>query len=449
MKSLTVLLICMAFASALTSQGVLFKDFTLSEATSEALKTDKLIFVDVYTDWCLPCKQMDQLVFTNSELEQFFGDHFIPVKWDAEDGKDGELSAARFGVSSYPTLLFLDGNGSLLVSHNGFLSVKDLMKMGNRALALTDNYTVIESFNANRSPDYETSDLKKILDLSRDHFFDGKLELIHQYLDNKSFISEDDLILIMDDIDHFDLPLLERITPLTTGLSDAEIAVRRNPAQRQQWKRKTQDALLTHIEESTQNNDFNRFVKSTEIMKLIPHFKKRDLEWMYYDFYRANDLNHYRVFATYMIETYLLKTSPEEVIQIDKERYGQLRSPALDQPDFEGEEAVVESNATPRLDSIEEIHSLGQYIANRLYAISGDFFAFYDDHTSLDMASQWAAMAYNYYPYDLKYYENHMTILYKKGDIVKVEALKKYLESMPLYREMKIKKKREAAITSY
>ena len=30
-----------------------------------AQKEDKLIFIDLYTTWCLPCKMMDQNVFTH------------------------------------------------------------------------------------------------------------------------------------------------------------------------------------------------------------------------------------------------------------------------------------------------------------------------------------------------------------------------------------------------
>ena len=52
-------------------------------------------------------------VFTNNEVADYFNEHFISLKVDCEKGEGPQLRE-RFGVSSYPTLLFIDGSGKMV-----------------------------------------------------------------------------------------------------------------------------------------------------------------------------------------------------------------------------------------------------------------------------------------------------------------------------------------------
>ena len=47
-------------------------------------KAPKLIFIDVYTEWCGWCKKMDASTFVNPEVAAFMTKHFYAVKMDAE-----------------------------------------------------------------------------------------------------------------------------------------------------------------------------------------------------------------------------------------------------------------------------------------------------------------------------------------------------------------------------
>ena len=72
----------------------------------KAKSENKLVFADVFTDWCTYCKQLDEEVYTDPKVIAFFEEHFINIKFDAES-KFGEPRADQFNVSTYPTLLFL------------------------------------------------------------------------------------------------------------------------------------------------------------------------------------------------------------------------------------------------------------------------------------------------------------------------------------------------------
>ncbi|MFK8055312.1 MAG: thioredoxin family protein [Saprospiraceae bacterium] len=104
----------------------------LSVALERAKAEDKMVFIDFYTSWCLPCKLMDEDVFTDKEFGDYMNQHFISVKIDAEHGNGPNL-AALYGVKSYPTLLFVDLNGRVKSRKEGAAYQTELRRMGNEA----------------------------------------------------------------------------------------------------------------------------------------------------------------------------------------------------------------------------------------------------------------------------------------------------------------------------
>ena len=97
----------------------------------------KLVFIDFYTDWCGPCKLMDREVFSDRNLGEFFDDNFISYKVNAEKGNGGVLSTV-YGVKAFPTLLFVDSEGKVLERAENSLTISQLRRMANDALAAGD-----------------------------------------------------------------------------------------------------------------------------------------------------------------------------------------------------------------------------------------------------------------------------------------------------------------------
>lgn len=135
------------FLSCITKQGqgINFKAGDWASVLKQAKSTNKLIFVDVYTTWCRPCKQMDKHIFSNKDIGDYFNSHFISYKLDAEKGEGIALSK-KYSVNSYPNLLFVDGNGKLLL-RSGSMDVKEMLAFGKKAkdyeketIAMTSEY---------------------------------------------------------------------------------------------------------------------------------------------------------------------------------------------------------------------------------------------------------------------------------------------------------------------
>ena len=115
--------------------GVMFsKSETLTAVLDQALAEDKLVFLDFYTTWCLPCRLMDEEVFPNERVGEFMNENFISYKVDAEKGNGVNL-AFVYEINAYPTLLFLDAKGNVLERKIGAAFHDELMSIGQRALS--------------------------------------------------------------------------------------------------------------------------------------------------------------------------------------------------------------------------------------------------------------------------------------------------------------------------
>lgn len=107
---------------------------SLSEVLEQAAAENKLVFVDFYTTWCLPCRMMDEDVFPDRRLGDFMNENFISYKIDAEKGNGVNL-ATIYNISGYPTLLFLDQNGNVVERKMGAAYQTELMALGESAMA--------------------------------------------------------------------------------------------------------------------------------------------------------------------------------------------------------------------------------------------------------------------------------------------------------------------------
>lgn len=101
---------------------------------SLAKKEEKLVFVDIYASWCLPCQLMDDDVFTDAALGAYYNEHFVSYKQDVEHG-DGPIIKFNYDVSILPTLLFLDADGNELVRKTGAAYPTEMRRLAKEAMA--------------------------------------------------------------------------------------------------------------------------------------------------------------------------------------------------------------------------------------------------------------------------------------------------------------------------
>lgn len=114
MKRFVLLMLILITGSTVFSQGIEFQKESYAEVLKMAKKQNKLVFIDVYTSWCGPCKHMANTIFPQAKVGEYYNSHFLNLQLDAEKSEDGKMVAKTFGVSAYPTFLFVNGDGELV-----------------------------------------------------------------------------------------------------------------------------------------------------------------------------------------------------------------------------------------------------------------------------------------------------------------------------------------------
>ena len=81
---------------------------------TEVLKSDKLVLIDFYADWCGPCKMMSTII---DEIAEEVGDKIKVGKINVDENQE---LAMEYEVMSIPTIIILQ-NGEV---KNSFVGVR-------------------------------------------------------------------------------------------------------------------------------------------------------------------------------------------------------------------------------------------------------------------------------------------------------------------------------------
>ncbi len=139
---------------------------------SQAKKENKFIFVDCYTTWCGPCRNMAKNIFTQEKVGNFFNKSFLSFKAQidstSEDNAEIKLLYADFSyinntykISVYPTYLFFNPNGELVHKFVGSMSADDFIKQSKNALSpTTQYYSLLKQYSQHTT---DSSFLKKLM----------------------------------------------------------------------------------------------------------------------------------------------------------------------------------------------------------------------------------------------------------------------------------------------
>lgn len=165
-------------SQALTNEKL---DWISFEKAAELVKTKpKLVFIDVYTDWCGWCKVLDKSTFSDTVISGLLNKYFYTVKLNAErkdtvvfngytfvNPNNGPRSAHQLATSllnnqmSYPTMVFLDAKMQMITLVQSYLKPADLEPILNyigEEKYLTMTY---DSFRVSFVPKIAPVELKK------------------------------------------------------------------------------------------------------------------------------------------------------------------------------------------------------------------------------------------------------------------------------------------------
>jgi thiol:disulfide interchange protein len=113
-------------ASGAGSTKVAFAALTLGDALERARSENRLVMVDVYTDWCGWCKKLDSDTYGDARVAAAL-ENVISIRVNAEKG--GESVAEKYRVRGFPTVLFLSGSGDIVEKVEGYVSAEEMLRI--------------------------------------------------------------------------------------------------------------------------------------------------------------------------------------------------------------------------------------------------------------------------------------------------------------------------------
>ena len=125
--------------SVATDEVKFFKG-SFEQAKSLAAAQKKVVFIDVYADWCGPCKKMAAEAFQNESVAEKMNAFFVNFKADAD--RSGRDIAFQYNVNGLPTTLVIDTLGSLIRKNVGYENIADFEKQIDGVIKILPNGSV-------------------------------------------------------------------------------------------------------------------------------------------------------------------------------------------------------------------------------------------------------------------------------------------------------------------
>ena len=130
-KTLTALFL-LIFLLSFAQESINFANSNFKEILAKAKREKKLVFLDAFASWCGPCKLMEKNVFPLPAVKEYYNANFINARFDMEKGEGREI-AQKYQVRSYPSYLFLNGDGEVVMKSYGYMGEKDFIEIAKEA----------------------------------------------------------------------------------------------------------------------------------------------------------------------------------------------------------------------------------------------------------------------------------------------------------------------------
>lgn len=119
MKYIKCLLLTLYLYNAGHTQTLTVVDQDYQKAVNIASRENKLLFIDFYTTWCVPCKKLDKLIFQNDSVGKVLSKDFILLRYNAENDSIFHLTK-KHHVFIFPSAVILNKDGYVVKRNYGF-----------------------------------------------------------------------------------------------------------------------------------------------------------------------------------------------------------------------------------------------------------------------------------------------------------------------------------------
>ncbi|HDR9857205.1 TPA: thioredoxin fold domain-containing protein, partial [Burkholderia multivorans] len=119
-------------------EGPAFAAVRSSGELDALLKTSaQPVMLDFYADWCVSCKEMEHLTFTDARVQARLAQlHLVRADVTANNADDQAL-LKRFGLFGPPGIIFFDRNGKEIARVVGYQAAETFLRSLDRAAVPT------------------------------------------------------------------------------------------------------------------------------------------------------------------------------------------------------------------------------------------------------------------------------------------------------------------------
>ncbi|MBN1299821.1 MAG: thioredoxin fold domain-containing protein, partial [Melioribacteraceae bacterium] len=106
-----------------------WKYFT-DQIFEDAIDANQRIVIDFYADWCIPCKELDALTFSDERVIEE-SEEFVMIKVDMTKTMSDETERIRnkFNIIGMPTVLVFNSDGREVERITGFVNAEEFLKI--------------------------------------------------------------------------------------------------------------------------------------------------------------------------------------------------------------------------------------------------------------------------------------------------------------------------------
>ncbi len=127
----------------------------LASAMKKAKDKNLPIMIDVYTDWCTWCKELDKNTYSHKDVIDV-AKKMVSVKLNPETSQEGAEIAKKYGVQGFPTILFISADGLILENVGGYVEGEKFVPYMKNAIEKLDKINIVL---ASKEPSLEKLDL--------------------------------------------------------------------------------------------------------------------------------------------------------------------------------------------------------------------------------------------------------------------------------------------------
>ncbi|WP_297299489.1 thioredoxin fold domain-containing protein [uncultured Brachyspira sp.] len=156
-KNILISLLILVFAASCNNveSAEIKWEKDLATAMKKAKDKNLPIMIDVYTDWCTWCKELDKNTYSHKEVIDM-AKKMVAVKLNPETSEEGAEVAQKYGVQGFPTILFINADGLILENICGYVEGEKFVPYMKNAI---DKLDKINTILASKEPSLEKLDL--------------------------------------------------------------------------------------------------------------------------------------------------------------------------------------------------------------------------------------------------------------------------------------------------